>query len=105
MRAQELYDARQEFEFCSGDELRQFFMTDAGFRDSDPDPAPKGRRWVNEENGIRFIVQHMKRMMNNAPRCYKKVLSEMKEYIEDPIAPCRTQALVEVVLYRLRPFV
>jgi hypothetical protein len=59
MKAQALYDLRQETEFCSGSDLHEFFMEQLG------DPSPSGYRDIDAEAARHFVGRQTARMATN----------------------------------------
>ena len=55
MKAQTLYDLRDEYGFCSGTDLHQFF------REMGDDPSPSGRVDVPTEAAKQFMVAGVER--------------------------------------------
>jgi hypothetical protein len=49
MKAQDLYDLRQKYEFCSGSDLHEFFCDQVG------DPSPPGEVDVNDFAVEKFV--------------------------------------------------
>lgn len=61
MRAQELYDFRLKWEFCSGQGLQEFFHKQDG------DPSPSGNEEVNTLEVTSFIMASIETMSQNSP--------------------------------------
>ena len=59
--AQTMYDLREEFEFCSGSKLQDWFAANLG------DPSPSGRESVPLLKAWRFIKQCCDTMGWNSP--------------------------------------
>lgn len=51
LKAQEIYDLRENFEFCSGVELHEFFR-----KSFDGEPSPAGREMIFKDSAINFVV-------------------------------------------------
>lgn len=59
MKAQELYDLRSAFEFCSGNDLSEFFAETVG------EPSPSGEMEVPEALAREFISESLAQMGQN----------------------------------------
>lgn len=73
MIAQNLYDLRDEYEFCSGEELHEFFLQTVG------EPSPSGRV---EISGTGFLAARI-----FVDECYRALIhnnsSERRKYKSD----------------------
>jgi hypothetical protein len=56
MKAQKVYDLREETGFCSGSDLHEFFMGQLG------DPSPSGCRDIDAEAARHFVGRRTARM-------------------------------------------
>ena len=61
MKAQKLYDLREETGFCAGTDLHRFFEEQTG------DPSPKGRVEVDDAVAEKFIGMCEERVAKHAP--------------------------------------
>jgi hypothetical protein len=59
MLAQYLYDFREEFELCGGDDLANFFYQQTG------NPSPSGNVRVDADAAMEFIVKSLRYMKAN----------------------------------------
>lgn len=72
MKAQKLYDTRQEFEFCSGTELHEFFWRVIG------DSSPKGNVEV-DDTLIHFFVRHQAaQMLAHSEQVARRTLANIR---------------------------
>lgn len=69
--AQKMYDAREKFEFCSGNDLHEFFEQTTG------DPSPSGKREISDEQAFKFVVGCLRAMWNNSPGTARKLTMEI----------------------------
>lgn len=87
MKAQELYDLREKFEFCSGNDLSTFFAKAIG------EPSPNGNAEISDVLAQGFVANSLEQMHENNKgldslytTCEQAILfSFCKEYV-DPIA-------------------
>ena len=80
MNAQFLYDFRENWEFCSGTDLSEFFVKETG------DPSLRGRVKVNQTTVVNFILSCLKSMRSNSatPRTELHVadaIDDLRRYI------------------------
>lgn len=61
MRAQFLYDFREEWEFCSGEDLHEFFREQVG------GPSPSGRVEIDAEEARGFVLGCLRAEEHNSP--------------------------------------
>ena len=61
MRAQTLYDFRDEYEFCSGQDLSEFFREVVG------SPSPTGQTNVHADEADKFVCSSIEAMAWNSP--------------------------------------
>lgn len=59
MKAQFLCELRRKFEFCSGEELGEFFVSELG------EASPSGRLNVDTEKALNFVCSCLDSMMHN----------------------------------------
>lgn len=64
MKAQLLYDLREEIEFCSGNDLHEFFEQQTG------NPSPSGRIEVDADESRKFIASCLEAMKDNSPSLF-----------------------------------
>jgi len=62
MEAQQVYDFRGAWEFCSGSELADFFRRECG-----GDPAPSGSMQINAAHATDFVCEKLGEMAHNSP--------------------------------------
>lgn len=62
MKAQILYDLREDFEFCSGQELHEFFREVCK-----GEPSPSGKTVLPFRSGETFVLDSLKAMAENSP--------------------------------------
>jgi hypothetical protein len=60
MKAQTLYDLREQFGFCSGDEMHSFFSAECN-----GEPSPSGTVEVDTTEARKFIRSSLDRMARN----------------------------------------
>lgn len=61
MKAQKLYDLREETEFCSGNDLHEFFFQQTS------DPSPSGYVEIDDDAAIKFVDNCADVMAWNSP--------------------------------------
>lgn len=61
IKCQALYDLRDEYEFCSGNDLHDFFEKEIG------DPAPSGRVTIDADRAADFVIAHARGIKQNSP--------------------------------------
>lgn len=61
MKAQTLYDLRDQEQFCSGSELSEFFAAQTG------DPSPSGNVEINTAAAQKFVADCCDTMAHNSP--------------------------------------
>ena len=59
MDAQFMYDLREEYEFCSGNDLHEFFGQEAG------EMSPSGKTKINRKRAIKFVEDCAKVISHN----------------------------------------
>lgn len=59
MKAQNLYDLREEFAFCSGSDLHNFFRNELG------DPSPSGRVNIDQQAAAELVNDSLDTMAAN----------------------------------------
>lgn len=66
IKAQALYDLREEFEFCSGNELHEFFRGST----SDGEPSPSGEVGINQSIASVFVLECCQSIEENSPSIF-----------------------------------
>lgn len=61
MKAQTLYDLREQYEFCSGTDLHEFFNEQVG------EPSPSGRAQVDTQAAKQFMATCAYAIEHNSP--------------------------------------
>lgn len=59
IRAQALYDFREQRAFCSGTDLHEFFRKELG------EPSPSGRRLVRLDKATEFVAKSLNNIRDN----------------------------------------
>jgi hypothetical protein len=67
MKAQILYDWREDSEFCSGSELSEFFASACG------EPSPSGHVEIDSGRAVEFVNAMLDKMENNSPSAYAEI--------------------------------
>ena len=65
MKCQVIYNLREKYEFCSGNDLHQFFLSETG------EPAPAGCAEINRTRSLKFIEQCCDNMAYYSPSLVK----------------------------------
>jgi hypothetical protein len=77
IKAQALYDLRDEFEFCDGKDLHSFFLEKTG------DPSPSGNVPVDRREAEVFVAECVRAVqMNNQTPRYMKWGAQVKRAVE-----------------------
>lgn len=64
MEAQKLYDLRENWEFCSGNDLHEFFVEQVGH------PSPKGTTEISCAMAVQFVTTALNRSVELAPSAW-----------------------------------
>lgn len=73
MKAQRLYDLREEFEFCSGKDLHEFFRETVG------EPSPSGRAEIDRVAAESFVDDSVARCIANSPPLAWEMMKAQEE--------------------------
>ena len=73
MKAQDLYNAREQTEFCSGYDLQEFFLQELG------DPSPSGKELIMKDHVRSFVAGCFGAMIQNGPSTAEEVYAVAKK--------------------------
>lgn len=70
MKAQTLYDLRDQYAFCSGTDLHEFFNEQVG------DPSPSGYAEISHQAAAWLVENCYEVMLHNSPSMTETLVSE-----------------------------
>lgn len=75
MKAQSCYEDRDKLQFCSGQDLADFFNSELG------DPSPSGNQIISDVKWQKFVASCVAAMENNSPSAAAAIRDS--SYLED----------------------